>query len=361
MTVVYILVGILIFGFLIFIHEFGHFITAKLCGVRVNEFSVNMGPKLFGWKKGETQYSFRLIPIGGYCAMEGEDGDSEDPRSFTSAKWWKRLIILCAGAFMNLVAGFLIVVLLFAFAYELPATGKITGFMEGNVVQAQGLQEGDVLYAINGRRIYMKTDFDMLETRLRGNTCDLTVLRDGKKLVLSDFDLTRTEISDAQGNKGMYLGMYFGETEPRNFLTVNKYAAAECVDFIRMTWYGLQDLFTGRAGLKDMSGPVGIVDAMATVGNSAEQETHRVLDGILNVIYIGAIIAVNLAVMNMLPIPALDGGRVFFLLIGTIFTAITGKKINPKYEGWINGVALVLLLGLIAVIMFKDIFTIIRR
>ena len=354
MTLLYILIGILIFGFLIFIHEFGHFFTAKLCGVRVNEFAINMGPKLFGWKRGETQYSFRLIPIGGYCAMEGEDGDSDDPRSFTAAKWWKRLIILCAGAFMNLVTGFLIMALLFGFFYQLPTTAKVTGFMEGNVVEAQGLREGDTLYAINGRRIYMHSDFDLLESRLRSDRCDLTVLRDGEKITLENFNLTRAELTDSAGNTGKYLGIYFGDHEERNLLTISKYSALQCIDFTRMVWYGLQDLVTGRVGLRDMGGPIKIVEVMTESGKSAP----TVLDGVLNVLYLGAFIAVNLAVMNMLPIPALDGGRVFFLLINTAYTGITKKKIDPRYEGWIHAGGMILLLGFMAFIFIKDIWQI---
>lgn len=352
MTFFYILFAILIFGFLIFVHELGHFLTAKLLGVRVNEFSINMGPKLFGWKRGETQYSFRLLPIGGFCAMEGEDEDTGDPRSFLNAAWWKRLIILCAGAFMNLLTGFLTMVLLFGFVFQLPASAKVTGFMEGNVVEAQGLRIGDELYAINGRRIYMKSDFDLLESRLTSDHCDLTILRDGEKLVLKDFNLTRAELTDAQGNTGKYLGIYFGAVEEKRFSTVNRYAAYQCVDFTRMVWYGLQDLIGGRVGLREMGGPVKIVEVMAETGTNA----RSVLDGIANVLYLGAFIAVNLAVMNMLPIPALDGGRVLFLLIHTVLEAVTKKKIDPKYEGWIHAGAMVLLLGLMALIFIKDIW-----
>ena len=357
MTAFYILIAILIFGFLIFIHEFGHFITAKLSGVRVNEFSINMGPKLFGWKRGETQYSFRLLPIGGYCAMEGEDRDTGDPRSFVGAAWWKRLIILCAGSFMNLLTGFVVMAILFGFFYQMPATAKITSFMEGNVVEAQGLREGDVLYALNGRRIYMKSDFDMLESRLASDHCDLTVLRDGEKVLLENFDLTRKEITDSEGRTGKYLGMYFSETQQKTFGTVLKTAGWQCIDFTRIVWYGLTDLFTGKAGLKDMGGVVSVVDAMVQ-GGEAQQSLS---DGVLYVLYIGAFIAVNLAVINMMPIPALDGGRVLFLLINTLFTAITGKKINPKYEGYIHAAAMVLLLGLMAVLLVKDVLMIARR
>lgn len=357
MTALYIILAILIFGFLIFIHEFGHFITAKLCGVRVNEFAINMGPKLFGWKRGETQYSFRLIPIGGYCAMEGEDEATGDPRAFTSAKWWKRLIILCAGAFMNLLTGYLVMVLLFAFADFSMQKTTVTGFMPGNTVEEQGLQLGDTLYALNGKRIYLRSDFDLLETRVDGSHCELTVLRDGEKVVLHDFDLTRKELTDEEGNTGNYLGFYMRSFAPRTFGNVLKYAGWQCIDFTRMVWYGLQDLFTGKAGLKDMGGVVQVVDYMVQSGEQAPS----VMDGIENVLYLGAFIAVNLAVMNMLPIPALDGGRVLFLLIGTVFTAITGKKINPKYEGWIHGVTMILLLGLMAFLFVKDIVVIAGR
>ena len=357
MTVFYILLAILIFGFLIFIHEFGHFLTAKLSGVRVNEFSINMGPKLFGWTRGETKYSFRLLPIGGYCAMEGEDQDTGDPRCFVNAAWWKRLIILCAGSFMNLLTGFVVITLLLAFAYGPTQTAKITGVMPGNTVEPQGLRVGDTLYAIDGRRIYMKSDFDLLESRLPTERCELTVLRDGEKVVLQDFDLTRTELTDRNGNKGMYLGIYLEEFEEKTFGSVIKYGFYECIDFTRMVWYGLTDIFTGKAGLKDMGGVVGAVDAMVQGGEA--QKT--VLDGVVYVLYFGAFLAVNLAVMNMLPIPALDGGRVLFLLINTLFTAITGRKINPKYEGYIHGAAMVLLLGLMAVLLVKDVLMIARR
>ena len=357
MTAFYIVLAILIFGFLIFIHEFGHFITAKLSGVRVNEFSINMGPKLFGWKRGETQYSFRLLPIGGYCAMEGEDQDTGDPRCFVNAAWWKRLIILCAGSFMNLLTGFVVITLLLGFAYGPTQTAKITGVMPGNTVEAQGLQVGDTLYAINGRRIYMKSDFDLLESRLPTDHCDLTVLRNGEKIVLKDFDLTRAELTDRDGNKGRYLGIYLEDYEEKTLGSTLKYGAYECIDFTRMVWYGLTDLFTGKAGLKDMGGVVGAVDVMVQGGEA--QKT--VLDGVIYVLYFGAFLAVNLAVMNMLPIPALDGGRVLFLLINTVFTAITGKKINPKYEGYIHAGAMVLLLGLMVVLLVKDVVMIAQR
>ena len=358
MTFFYLLLAVLIFGFLIFIHEFGHFLTAKLSGVRVNEFAINMGPKLFGWKRGETQYSFRLLPIGGYCAMEGEDEDTGDSRCFVNAAWWKRLIILCAGSFMNLLTGFVVICLLLAFAYPGTPTAEITSFVPGNVMESQGLQAGDTLYAINGHRIYQFSDFLLLESRLNTEHCELTVLRDGEKVVFEDFSLTRSaEVTEEDGTTSKKLGLNFGIRAGKDFFSILRYGAYECIDFTRMVWYGLTDIFTGKAGLNDIGGVVSVVDVMVQSGESAS----TVSAGIVNVLYFAAFIAVNLAVMNMLPIPALDGGRVLFLLINTLFTAITGKKINPKYEGYIHAAAMVLLLGLMAVLLVKDVLMIARR
>ena len=356
MTIFYILLAILIFGFLIFIHELGHFLTAKLCGVRVNEFAINMGPRLFGWKRGETQYSFRLIPIGGYCAMEGEDEDTGDPRCFVNAAWWKRLIILCAGSFMNLLTGFLVMVILYASVFAMQTT-EITGFDSGSAFSEQGLQVGDQLWSINGRRTYMRDDFDLLDGRFDPTDVKLVVVRDGEKLSFEHFKMEKRKFDDGQGGETLRYGIYLGKFETRSFGSVTRFAAYQCVDFARMVWYGLSDLFSGRAGLKDMGGVVGVVDVMVQSGEAA----RTVSDGILNVLYLGAFIAVNLAVMNMLPIPALDGGRVLFLLINTVFTAVTGRKVNPKYEGYIHAGAMILLLGLMAILLIKDVFMIVNR
>lgn len=358
MSILYLIISILIFGFLIFIHELGHFITAKLCGVRVNEFSINMGPKLFGWKWGETDYSFRLIPIGGYCAMEGEDETTGDPRAFTAAKWWKRLIILCAGSFMNLLTGFVVVAFLFGFSIpRAMQTTKITALEPDSALAEQGIQVGDELWSIDGRRTYTRSDLDLLEGRYNEKDTELVVVRNGEKLRFEHFQMVKREFQTEDGESVYRYGISLGEFAEPGFLTVNRYAAYQCVDFARMVWYGLSDLFSGRASIKEVGGVVGAVDTMVQFGEQAD----NVSNGIENVLYLGAFIAINLAVMNMLPIPALDGGRVLFLLINTAFTAITKKKINPKYEGYIHAGAMVLLLLLMAALMIKDIVTIVQR
>ena len=358
MTVFYIILSILIFGFLIFIHELGHFLTAKLCGVRVNEFSINMGPKLFGWKRGETDYSFRLIPIGGYCAMEGEDEETGDPRAFTAAKWWKRLIILCAGSFMNLLTGFVVIALLFAFAIpNAMQTTKLTEIDPASSFAEQGLRVGDELWSIDGRRLYTRADLDLLEGRYDPTDAKLVVRRGDEKITFEHFRMEKREFLSEKGETVLLYGITLGEFPEPSFGTVNRYAAYQCVDFARMVWYGLSDLISGRAGLQEVGGVVGAVDTMVQFGEKAKS----VSNGIENVLYLGAFIAINLAVMNMLPIPALDGGRVLFLLINTVYTAITKKKINPKYEGYIHAGAMILLLLLMAVLMIKDVVTIVKR
>jgi regulator of sigma E protease len=347
----YLIIAILIFSFLIFIHEFGHFLTAKLFDVKVNEFSIFMGPRLLHWGKGETEYSLRLLPVGGYCAMEGEDGSSDDPRAFTAKAPWKRAIIQAAGAFMNFLTGFVILVLLYATATGF-RTLEITGFVEGCPLEGENaFQVGDVITKLDGDNLYIFSDFQMLTERAEEGPMDIEVLRDGKKVLLHDVDMTKRDYLQEDGSTLHIYGLVLGGVEENGILANIKNAALTSVDFARMVKMGLMDLLTGRAGMQDMSGPVGIVDAVQETGKSADSTS----EGIMNVIYFGAFIAINLAFMNMLPIPALDGGHIFFLLVTWAIESITKKKIDPKYEAYIHAAGLVLLLGLMALVTFNDI------
>ena len=356
----YILLAILMFSFLIFIHELGHFITAKLSGVQVNEFSMFMGPAI--WKKqvGETLYAIRCIPIGGYCAMEGEDEESDNPRSFGKAKWWKRLIILVAGAAMNFAAGFLIFWGMYALApgYETIPQPVIASFEAGNTIEGtDGLMVGDEIYSIDGERVYTSSNVSfLLSMNLSEDPGihDIVVIRDGEKLVLDDFAMEKHLFQTDNGEQLMY-GMNLTVTD-RTFLGALDYAWANTVDNVRMVRLSIGMLFSGDAGIEDVSGPAGIINTISQVAENSGS-TYK---AIMNVLYFTAFIAVNLAVMNLLPIPALDGGRAVCLLLTAGFEGITKKKINPKYEGYLHGVGMVLLLGLMAVITFKDIFYIFR-
>lgn len=352
MTIVF---AILLFSFLIFIHEFGHFAAAKLSGVQVNEFAMFMGPAIVKWQKGETLYSIRCIPIGGYCAMEGEDEDTDNPRSFQKAAWWKRVIILVAGSFMNFIAGLLIFLIVFMPAKEfvVPVIESFESY--STVCGENGLQVGDEILQVDGERIYVQSDFSMLLALNPSDTHDLVVKRNGQKVVLDDFLMEKHETTDAAGNTVMLYGMNFTLIEA-TFGEKVKYAWNECLNTMRSTRLSLQMLFTGKAGLKDMTGPVGIVQMMSDTAQASETAQAATL----NVLYIGGFIAINLAVMNMLPIPALDGGRTVALLLTTAIEGITKKKINPKYEGYVHAAGMILLLGLMAVIMLKDIFAIFK-
>ncbi len=349
-TIFSILFAILIFSFLIFIHEFGHFITAKLSGVQVNEFAIFMGPAIWKKQKGETLYSIRCIPIGGYCAMEGEDTDTENPRSFQKAKWWKRLAILLAGAFMNFVAGILILCIVYApaKAYLAPV---ISSFEDFATVDDYGLQVGDEIVEIDGSKVLLMSDVGILLTLNEGDYHDITVLRDGERIEFDNFHLERHEVPQEDGSTAMLCGFSYGKAVEFTFGSKLQYVFDTAVDWVRTVGWSLEMLFTGKAGLADMSGPVGIVGQMSDVAASSE----TVWDAVLNLLYFGAFIAINLGVMNLLPIPALDGGRAVALLLTTAVEAIIGKKIDPKYEGYLHGAGMILLLGLMAVILFKDV------
>lgn len=345
----YLVIAILIFSFLIFIHELGHFITAKLFGVKVNEFSIFMGPRLLHWGKGETEYSLRLLPVGGFCAMEGEDGDSDDPRAFTKKEPWKRCIILAAGAFMNFLTGFVILVLLYVTASGFRTT-EITGFMENCPLEGT-LMVGDVVEKIEGDNLYIFSDFQMLTERAGEGPMDMTVRRNGELVELSGVDMTKRDYVVDGETQHLY-GLLLGGVEEKTVGSLLKNAWYTSVDFLRMVKMGLLDLITGRAGMKDMSGPVGIVDTIQETGNNSAST----LDGILNVLYFGAFIAINLSFMNLLPLPALDGGHIFFLLVTWIVESVSKKKVDPKYEAYIHAAGLVILLGFMALVTFNDIF-----
>ena len=350
-----ILFAILLFSFLIFIHELGHFVAAKLSGVQVNEFSMFMGPAIWKKQKGETLYAIRTIPIGGYCAMEGEDTDTDNPRSFQKAAWWKRLIILVAGAAMNFLVGVLIFAALYLPAEQMavPVIAEFADCCTFN--HEEGLQVGDEILEIDGEKIHLNTDISLILTLNQTVSHDLVVLRDGEKLEFNDFPMAHTHLDEA-GKEYLHYGFSYGSARELDFLGKLVFVRRVTVSNVRNVRLSLQMLLTGKAGLQDMTGPVGIVQIMSETA----QASPTVWDAFLNMLYFGAFIAVNLAIMNLLPIPALDGGRIVGLLITTAVESVTHKKIDPKYEGYLHAAGMILLLGLMAVILFKDIFTIFK-
>ena len=351
-----ILFAILIFSVLIFLHELGHFVAAKLSGVQVNEFSMFMGPVI--WKKqvGETLYSLRCIPIGGFCAMEGEDEDTDNPRSFQKAIWWKRLVILVAGAAMNFVTGVLIMLLVYAPAQQF-VTPVIDFFEPGCVLYREdGLQPGDRFLELDGEKIYVHSDYSTILGLNPGDIHDIVVERNGEKVILEDFPLVKAEFPNEDGTTTLRYGFSFS-VEDATFMDKIRYGWNSALDTVRIVRLSLQMLVQGKAKLADLGGPVMIVDQM----NQVAQESASTIDAILNMLYFGGFISLNLAVMNLLPLPALDGGRVVGVLLTTAIEAVMKKKINPKVEGYIHGAGMILLLALMALIMFKDIFVLFKR
>ena len=355
-TIFSIIFAVLIFSLLIFVHELGHFLTAKLSGVQVNEFAMFMGPAIWKKQKGETLYSIRCIPFGGYCAMEGEDSDTDNPRSFQKAAWWKRVIILVAGAAMNFIAGFLIVALVNSFLFK--AIPQIDFLRTGSTLAAEGgLQAGDTILEMNGVKIESTNDFSaVLDADTSVTEFDVLVLRDGQQIMLEDVLMIPQEFPEnEEGAAGTFYGVNW-MTKKLSFGEVITQSFSDCVYFVSMVWMSLGMLISGDAGLSDMSGPVGIVNQMTQMATASDS----ILTAVLNILYFGGFLAVNLGVMNLLPIPALDGGRVVSLLLTTGIEKVTKKKLDPKYEGYIHGAGMILLLGLMAVIMFKDIIFIFK-
>lgn len=444
-TIALILIGVLLFELIIFIHEFGHFITAKKSGIKVNEFSLGMGPKIFSFGKGETQYSLRVFPIGGFCAMEGEDEESPEPRAFNNAKVWKRMIVIIAGAVMNIILGF---VLMFVVVVQQDAysSTEVQSFPATSFSSCTGLQSGDVIKEINGYGISTSMDFNYpistaelktvdgstleiykedcgnnlyniavslvqdknnklsdeqvskvnellskstndivkakskedaysiyenyykeindacgikdykvekiveKETRKR-YTADILVERNGEEKLLKNvqfFTYTTKDNSDPQVSIDFYV-----KPIEKTIGSVLSQTFKQTISTCKMIYASLGGLLTGKFGLKDMSGPIGIASAVTTV--ASESLSSGFMSAVNSIIYVMMIITVNLGLFNMLPFPALDGGRFVFLII----EAIRGKSVPRKVEAIVNGIGMGLLILLMILITANDIFKLI--
>lgn len=333
-TVYPIIIAILFFELIIVVHEGGHFIAARLMKIKVNEFSIGMGPKLFQFKKGETKYTLRLILFGGYCAMEGEDDESTDDNAFSKKKVIQRIFVVISGAVMNLILGFLVIAVLVS-SQNLIGTPTVAKF-EDNAVSSSTLQAGDTIKSIDGMRVYTATDVSTGFSRSQDNKVQMVVERDGKDENLE----VEFETQNYEGRQYIKMDFWLLGTQ-KTVGSVIKNTAMEWISYARMVFLSVHDLILGRYHLSDLSGPVG---AVSVVSDAVKTSAFSMLK-------IMALLTINIGLFNLFPIPALDGWRLFLLL----FEGITKKKLPSKWEWVINSVGLVLLIGFMCVITFSDI------
>jgi len=348
----YVVIAIIVFGLMVAIHELGHFISAKALGVRVNEFAIGMGPKILSKQGKETLYSLRVFPFGGFCAME-EDEDAVDGRSFNAQKRWRRIIILAAGSFANLVFAFIIVLILSSQAQVFGGT-TITGLVDDFPHKGEGgLMVGDRIVSINGERIFYRDDFALFMSLAGGENIDLIVERDNARVTLNNFPLYLREFivdGEVQVRYGIYLNLIEATAMQRL-----RYSAYLTMNYVRIIRVSLAQLISGAVGVRDMSGPVHIVSIMSDIGQEAPTTTAA----LGNIAGLAAFIMVNLAVMNMLPIPALDGGRIVFIFIAWVVEKISRKPLNPKYERYIHMATFMLLIGFMVFVLINDVVRIV--
>lgn len=334
-TVYPILIAILFFELIIIIHEGGHFAAARLMKIKVNEFSIGMGPKIFSFTKGSTKYSLRWILFGGYCAMEGEDEDSDENGSFSKKSVGARMFVVAAGAVMNLILGFLIVVCIVS-SSDLIGTPTVAKFDDNAVSQSSGLQAGDTIKSIDGMRVFTATDVETGLSRSPDGDVQMVVERDGKNITL---DVT-FEMQEYEGQR--FINMDFWLLgEEKTVGGVLKSSCSMFVSYMRMIFLSVADLLSGRYGISDLSGPVGVVSVVSTAVKTSVTSMLRIM----------ALLTINVGLFNLFPIPALDGWR-FFMLLGE---GIFKKKLPAKWEYAINAAGLVLLLGLMVIVTFSDV------
>jgi len=334
------LVAVLLFLVLIVIHEFGHFIAAKLLGVRVNEFAVGFGPRLFSKQWGETKYALNLVPLGGYCAMEGEDEDSTDQNAFCNKSAWRRFLIVVMGATFNLILGVIIVAIILA-PTERFATTTIAEFDKGAISQQSGLMANDKIVKVDGRTIFTTYDLSYAFTNVKDGKVDITVERDGKKTQLEDVTF-KTETHENIDFLTVDFKVY---GEEKTFVSYVKNIFKTSLSYCVVIWRSFIDLIGGKYGISAVSGPVGVT---VVIANAAKQSLQSLLP-------IMAFISINLGIFNLFPIPALDGGRLLFILFEMIFR----KPVPQKYESIVHTVGFVALIGFMILIVAKDVLSLI--
>lgn len=340
-----IIIGILLFELIILSHEFGHFICAKKSGVLVHEFALGMGPKLWGFQKGETLYSLRLLPVGGFCKMEGEDQESDSPRAFGNAKVWQKMLIVVAGAVMNVLLGLLLMCIL---VVQEPyyTTTTIESFHQNSRSATQGLQVGDKIVSFDGYKINTSRDFSYSLGTMKTYSPNIKVERNGEIVDLGNVTFDTT--TDSSGRTYISLDFYVEPIE-RSFTSVISQTFKQTYSVVRMIWASLIGLVTGQFTMNDVSGPIGAASAI-TEATSMGLEMGFV-NGLNNLLFMLMVISVNLGIFNMLPVPALDGGRFFFLLI----EAIRRKPIPPKYEGLIHTIGFIILIVFMIFVSLNDV------
>ena len=344
-----IIIAILVFGIIVTVHEFGHFICAKLSGIKVNEFAVGMGPKIIQKKKGETMYSLRALPIGGYCAMESEDSTNSDARSFRNAKLWKRMIVLVAGATMIFILGLVMLIAMVCMMTDVPTT-EIKGFAgvkedDGSITYYAesyncGLRHGDKFKKIDGISVFSDLDVSYILATSKLDKHEVTVERENEKIEFSDVVFKNT----MEGGGTVDFGLVYAGKNP---LSVMKCSGQYFMSMTHLVGLSIKQLFSGEVKKEEVSGPVGVVDAIS----DATEESESILDAIFNLLYMSSLITINVGIFNLLPIPGLDGGRLLFCFI----ELIRRKPVKPEHEGYVHLAGMVLLFGLMIFATYNDI------
>lgn len=338
-----IIIAIIIFSVIVLFHELGHFLLAKANGIQVNEFCLGFGPTIVGFTKGETKYSIKLLPFGGACMMEGEDDSSDNPRAFPNKSVWARMSVVFAGPFFNFIMAFVFAfIIICCVGYDKPT---ISGVMSGYAAEEAGLAEGDTIVKMNSFKVHFYREVSSYAMFHVGEPVDITYLRDGK-----EYTATLTPKYDEESGRYLYGLIGNSEYTKGNVWDCALNACYEVRYFIYTTLQSLKMLFTGGASVNDLSGPVGIVSAMGDVYEESV-ENDGYFYAFLKMLYFAVLLSANLGVMNLLPLPALDGGRLVFLIV----EVIRGKRVDPEKEGYVNFIGIALLMGLMVLVMFNDI------